>query len=316
MGKLSALDSVLGYAAQVRLTEATAFQEDSAGSGVVVDLSRPGELGGLRTAMAVGSLPGSVCMCSGDVQLEFLDARGLFLTAAFLHHGVTLRWDGWDGDAVLVDGRSLLRWLDLHGVPGPLRQFEEDELRYQRAKEEESWLAAMPPTLSEFSEAMLRLSRTGGSASPQLLAAARDRLRQSVPDPMNRALLLLAWCGANSGLCSGFPSHEAVPGLLLGDVPMAEIIAGLQDPRADARHDAGRSVTSSAGRADPSRSRTWTPFPHRSEPASCKGPGHRATRTSRPGRNTGWHDPSRAGALPSPPKARGAVPVGGPEASR
>ncbi|MFF3392672.1 hypothetical protein ACFYW1_17315 [Streptomyces sp. NPDC002669] len=240
MGELFALDSVLGHAVRVRLTEATAFHEDSAGSGVVVDLSRAGELDGLRAAMAVGSLPGGVCMCSGDVQLEFLDAHGLFLTAAFLHHGVTLRWDGWDGDAVLVDGRSLLRWLDLHGVPGPLRQFEEDELRYQRAREEErSWLAAMPPALNEFSEAMLGLSRTGGSASPQLLTAARDRLRQSVPDPVNRALLLLAWCGAGSGLCSGFPSHEAVPGLLLGEVPMAEIIAGLQDPRADARHDAG-----------------------------------------------------------------------------
>ncbi|MGW3820154.1 hypothetical protein [Streptomyces sp. NPDC005046] len=105
--------------------------------------------------------------------------------------------------------------------------------------QQSDWLTAMPTTLKDLADQLLSLSQTRQSASPELLAELQDRLELAFPDPSSRTLALLAWFGAGSGRYSGFPLHEKVPSLLLRDIPIAAIIAALQDPRADARHDAG-----------------------------------------------------------------------------
>ncbi|WP_433174098.1 hypothetical protein [Actinoallomurus sp. CA-150999] len=240
MSETDALDVVLRDARRVMVTDAVPPASHLIGAEVVIDLSAPAELDRLRTAMAVASVPGMVCACLGDVRFDFLDEDGGDLTAVVLHHGLTLRWYGWDGDAVLVDGISLLRWLDDHGASGPLRQFEEDERRRLRARSQEAeWLAAMPAVLADLSERILAPSQMGGNPSPDLLAEIQDRLDHAFPEPASRVLALLKWCGAGTGRFSGFPVYELVPSLLLKDLPIADIVAGLQDPRADARHDRG-----------------------------------------------------------------------------
>ncbi|GAB3967054.1 hypothetical protein GCM10029978_033550 [Actinoallomurus acanthiterrae] len=240
MSETDALDAVLRDARRVLVTDAVPSVPHPIGAEVIIDLSDPAELDRLRAAMVVASVPGMVCACLGDVRFVFLDEDGRDLTAVVLHHAVTLRWNGWDGDAVLADGISLLRWLDDHGVSGPLRQFEEDERRRLRARVQEAeWLAAMPPVLADLSERILAPSQTGGNPSPDLLAEIQHRLDHAYPEPASRTLALLKWCGAGTGRYSGFPVYELVPSLLLKDLPIADIVAGLQDPRADRRHDAG-----------------------------------------------------------------------------
>ncbi|MFB7374094.1 hypothetical protein ACFC0D_30060 [Streptomyces sp. NPDC056222] len=190
--------------------------------------------------MTVDSLPGLNCMCLGDVRFELFDRGGRQLAVVVLHHGVTLRWGGWDGDAVLANGHLLLDWLDRHGMPGPLQQFETDRQRAdERAAEQLDWLATMPAGLEGTADQILDLSRTGGTASPELLAELTDRLQLTLPDPVERVLALLDWYGSGSGRCSGYPVHEGVPGELLGRVSIADLLAGLADSRAEERHDAG-----------------------------------------------------------------------------
>ncbi|MER5917788.1 hypothetical protein ABT124_47770 [Streptomyces sp. NPDC001982] len=239
MPETSALDAVLQQACRVRVT-ATVTSTGAVDGELLVDLSDPAELDRLRTAMSVESLPGFRCMCLGDVRFEFLGADAQPLTVVVLHHGATLRWDGWESDAVLADGQLLLLWLNSHGAPGPLRQFEEDERRRESTQMQEAhWRAAIPITLDDLSAQLLSLSQTGESASPDLLTELQDQLELDFPDPISRALALLAWCGAGRGRCSGYPLHEEVPGLLLKEIPITEIVASLQDPRADSRHYAG-----------------------------------------------------------------------------
>ncbi|MEV4313109.1 hypothetical protein [Actinocrispum sp. NPDC049592] len=233
MTELSALDAVVRNAARVRLAEVRTPAECS------VDLAQPGERDRLRAAMVVESLPGAACACAGDVRFEFVDSEGASLADAVLHHGVALRWDGWQGLAVLQDGGLLLRWLDEHSLRGPLRQAEEAATQRQKAAAEEAaWLAAAPPALRELVESMLR-SELGVDLSAEFVAEARELLWRAVPDPVDRVLSLLVWCGSGSGRLSGYPSHEKLPDLLLRDVPIAEIIAGLQAPHADGRHTKG-----------------------------------------------------------------------------
>ncbi|MFJ8896916.1 hypothetical protein ACIRCZ_20205 [Leifsonia sp. NPDC102414] len=97
----------------------------------------------------------------------------------------------------------------------------------------------MPAGLEGTAARILDLSRTGGMPTPELLEEFTDRLQLTFPDPVERALALLNWHGSGSGRCSGCPVHEGVPGKLLGEVPIADLLAGLADPRAEERHDIG-----------------------------------------------------------------------------
>lgn len=237
MDGTAALDSVLQQARVVQVSSASGFGVDGE---IWVGLSDPVDSSQLRAAMAVESLPGFHCMCLGDVRFEVFDRNGGRLAVVVLHHGATLRWGLWEGDAVLTNGGLLLTWLDEQGMPGPLRQFEADRRRREEeAEQERNWLAAMPSGLERIADRILDLSQTGGRPSPELLAELTDRLELAFPDTVERVLALLDWHGSGSGRWSGDPVHERVPGELLGKVPIADLIAALADPRAEERHEAG-----------------------------------------------------------------------------
>ncbi|MEU3500811.1 hypothetical protein ABZ726_08595 [Streptomyces hundungensis] len=291
MDGTTALDNVLEQAHVVRVS---LVNEVGAPGEIRVDLSDPVESARLRTAMAVDSLPGFHCMCLGDVRFEVFDRSGRRLAVVVLHHGATLRWGQWESDAVLADGRLLLAWLNDHGMPGPVQQFEADRLRAQQETEEErNWLAAMPAGLEGLADRILDLSRTGGSASPELLAELTDQLRVMFPDLVERVLALLNWYGSGSGRCSGYPVHESVPGELLGRVPIADLLTALADPRAEERHDAGAVRHLVGGKSRPHQKRDVARLP---EPLRARLLAHarRSGDSGKQGRAERWFAPSQA----------------------
>ncbi|NGY58717.1 hypothetical protein G7043_07225 [Lentzea sp. NEAU-D13] len=219
---LTALDDVLRAAASVRVAEIEWYGE------ALVDLSREEDRDRLRAAMKVESLPGYVCACRGQVRFEFLDAQGELLTVVVLHHGVSIAWQWQSGNAELADGLVLLRWLKEHGLPGVL-------LSNSERPERLAWIAAMPPALEEMAGDLVGHFETPADSS----RVVRARERMQVVDPVTRVLQLLAWNSAGVGRGSKHPPYEDVPGLVLRETPIAEIIAALQDPQADQRHDKG-----------------------------------------------------------------------------
>ncbi|MCF2533176.1 hypothetical protein [Yinghuangia soli] len=234
---MAALDVVLRDARRVHVSEALPH-----GDGYSLDFSDPAELGPLRAAMAVVSVSDVVCACLGDVRFDFSDALGNNIASVFLHHGQSLQWDHWQGHADLIDGALLLHWLERQGVPAPLRTDEGEETQRRRSlmrAQQDEWLAAAPEFLWDQRERMLALSRTGRLPSQELLVRFARRLKAWIKDPVKRTQALLHWYGAGSGRCSGFPMHECIPAILLRDVPIADIIAALQAPDADASHFAG-----------------------------------------------------------------------------
>ncbi len=218
MADLSALDAVVGDAASVRVSELWSYGE------AFVDLSQSDERERLRAAMAVRALPGYVCACCGQVSFEFLDAHGERLATVAFHHGITLAWSGWSGHAELADGAALERWLNEHGLSGE----EGADIRPERL----DWVQAVPPALDELANQLLR-------DFPRTSVVLKARRLMLGVEPVSRVLQLLAWCASGTGRLSGYPVHEDVPGLILSSVPVAQIAAALEDPRADGRHFAG-----------------------------------------------------------------------------
>lgn len=227
---LTALDDVLRGAASVRISEIEWYGE------VVVDLSQPEDRDRLRAAMRIGSLPGYVCACRGQFRFEFFDVRGEPLTEVVAHHGVSLDWQWESGHGELADGAELLRWLGEHGLP---HASSSDSERPERL----AWIAAMPPALEEMAGDLVGHFRMADDS--RHVIEARKRLQGL--DSITRVQQLLAWFAAGVGRSPEFPPYEDVPGLILRETPITEIIAALQDPRADERHDAAAARLLLAG---------------------------------------------------------------------
>lgn len=219
---LTALDDVLQNAASVRVSEIEWYGE------VVVDLSNEQDRDRLRAAMKIGSLPGYVCACRGQARFEFFDVRGEPLTEVVAHHGVSLAWRWDSGHGELADGALLLRWLAEHGLPSLSRG---DRERPERL----AWIAAMPLALEEMAEDLV--GHFAMADDSRHVVEARKRM-QAV-DAVTGVLQLLEWYASGIGRHSKFPPYEDVPGLILRETPITEIITALQDPQADERHDAG-----------------------------------------------------------------------------
>ena len=65
------------------------------------------------------------CMCAGSYALELFNSSTLKGTIG-LHHGRTIRYEGWKGDARLVNGLGLLTLIASRGYKQPLKDFMED----------------------------------------------------------------------------------------------------------------------------------------------------------------------------------------------
>ncbi|MFD4642811.1 hypothetical protein ACFWN2_36265 [Lentzea sp. NPDC058436] len=214
-----ALDAVVSTASSVRISEVEWYRE------VVVDLTIPATLDGLRAALEISSLPGYVCACIGQVWFEFLDGQGERITTFRLHHGVSLAWQWDSGHGELKDGAELLRWLADNGLPGAL-------LGSHERPERLAWIAAMPPALAEHTGDLVGHWPT--PVDSKRIVEARKRV-----DGLEGVLQVLRWCAAGMGNATKTPPYEDVPGLILRETPIAEIVQALESPEADERHDAG-----------------------------------------------------------------------------
>ncbi|MGX1806686.1 hypothetical protein ACWIGI_13310 [Nocardia sp. NPDC055321] len=209
-GDRDALDRVLVNARGVRVRE---MRGDST---PVLTERDPVAVRALCAALRIADLPGFVCMCPGDVALDFVDGRGSGLARVTLHHGYSVRWAGWSEDAVLAEGELSLEWLAVRGVSGPLREFRAAEYRAAAAERvERGWAAAIPEPLAVYAPLFLDISRTGGRLPGSQLTEMWDLLCAVHPDAVERVLRLLTWCAAGTGAHSGYPVHEGIPARFL-----------------------------------------------------------------------------------------------------
>lgn len=209
-GDRDALNRVLAGAHGVRVRE---MRGDST---PLLEERDPVAVRALCEALRIADLPGLVCMCWGDVALDFLDAAGTPLTRVTLHHGYSVRWDGWREDAVLADGERSLEWLAVRGITGPLHEFRAAEQRQAEAdRVERLWAAEIPEPLATFAALFLDTSRAGGGLTEIQLAEVRELLTAAHRDPTERILRLFTWYAAGTGAYSGYPVHEGIPAQIL-----------------------------------------------------------------------------------------------------
>jgi hypothetical protein len=240
MTSVHALDRALRETARVRVTEGGVSEDRVLGDRVLLDVADPVAVRLLRDALAVERTTDGHCMCLGDLAFEFFDGSDRRITVVGFHHGVSLRWPGWDGDALLRDGGQVLRWLADHGVNGPLEQEQRRRAaRHEAQLDEERWKAAAPVAVRDLLDPAVTAAHTDGLLPQSTYSVVAQRLAQAIPDPVERAAALLVWYGSGTGRCSGYPVHEALPAPALAETPISHLIDALRSFPADARIDAG-----------------------------------------------------------------------------
>lgn len=162
------------------------------------------------------------CMCRGWPVVE-IDGGFLRKYRFGLHHGGSVRFDGWDSDAPLANGRALVEWLAAHGVAGPLEDVKQAELRDAEMTDHLArWRAAMPPCLVPLGDAAFAFLM--GDGEQALYMQAREALAAAYPNPAERVMALVRWYGSGAGPWSGYPAYESLPEKLLREHPIEKIV--------------------------------------------------------------------------------------------
>jgi hypothetical protein len=222
----AALDSLMDQVGVVRVFRGGSDGDKIMGNDVVLETVAPADVASIRMAMRIIDGSAGHCMCHGGPTLELLSVDLSRLALVSIHHGVAIRWNQWNYDARLVDGRFLLGWLAERGVAEPLREFEAMETRQRRSKQDwDRWLAAMPRALGPvWSSALGPL----GLVNIDPLSTA---LELGLPDEGQRVLSLLEWFGSGAGPWTGFPSYEQAAEKLLLKHSTAQILQAVESVR-------------------------------------------------------------------------------------
>lgn len=176
------------------------------------------------------------CMCLGTLVFEFEGPRPLVAT---LHHGESLRWGGSGGDLTLLDPAAVMDWLSARGIGFVREQYEADR---RRAEEDEArarrWRAVLPASMvpffnGEWSEHLDFL--------PRLTAAIEAEL----PDPIERARVLLDLFGNEAVSWSSYPGYEGDAERLLLGFPLAVLLAAIGDAPDERRREGAARLFSS-----------------------------------------------------------------------
>jgi hypothetical protein len=224
------LDRAWAKAGRATLIEGGTRAGKALGATVLLEVSDAHDLEALQQLTAIDETKvGFHCLCYGDLALVLKSTGSADLLVLGIHHGESIRWDGWNSDADLARGRDLLEWLAARGVEEPLRQYLENERRGREAVASfYSWLAATPEPLQYLIPQIDDLRQSGDLLDAESEQEAEARLNLWYPSGTERTEVLLRWFGSGSGRINGYPTYEAIPTQFLHHAPLTDLIAAIE----------------------------------------------------------------------------------------
>jgi len=128
-------------------------------------------------------------MCCGEPSIEFYRGKELAVSLS-MHHGRSLRWEGWPGDGELTkaSGESLSQWLAEHGAKKPAEDLARSRESERVAKRRQEMIMAIVPR--ETFDALAKAQNEGEAA---------DAFRKHITGDSKRAEIYLRLYGCDLG---------------------------------------------------------------------------------------------------------------------
>lgn len=182
---------------------------------------------------------GFYCMCLGTYAIELYSSNNLQSTIGF-HHGVSIRYNKWNGDGELAKSDDFLRFLSDQGLTEPLVERLEQKRNMEKDRvAEREWLNIAPKCFYKY---WARIKGPDNDYLPSL----RNYLNVEIPDKKKQIIVLLQTFGKTDNFWSSYPSYEEVPCDILKTFEIADIIEAytLSDRNYKTRKGLGRFLCS------------------------------------------------------------------------
>lgn len=197
----ASIDRLFAETSQIRIFQCGMRDGEPTGGPLLLELKAHGDFVEVHQVLRIDETDvGHVCLCSGDLAVEFVSESGKSCTIGF-HHHQSLRHPAWSSDARLKDGPAFARFLAQRGVPGPLEDYELslanapnlDVVRLARQR----WLAHTPRCLA-----------FNLSFFESHISVAYSILSLAYRDVTERCRVLLRWLDSGTGANSWSKLYE------------------------------------------------------------------------------------------------------------
>ena len=160
---------------------------------------------------------GFYCMCLGTYAIELYSNEKLKATVGF-HHGVSIRYSMWNGDAELALSDQLLEFLNEQGLTKPLqdRLDEKRDMEADRIAERE-WLEIAPKCFTTY---WTQINSFDQNYFPSLITD----INTEIPNRKEQIIILLQTFGKTENFWTAYPSYEELPNKVLKTFDTKEII--------------------------------------------------------------------------------------------
>ncbi len=202
--------------------------EDKAlSSDIVLKIDEPSKIQAFKKMMAmIEPSEDFQCMCLGDYAIELHKGNELRSTIGF-HHGVSIRFNKWTGDAELKYPDELLELLSELGLQAPLDQKKLDDERANESEEKSyQWLKNSPKSFSNYWN---EINDFDESYIPDL----KKDLRKEFGNEKQLILALLKSFGTSHNLWTAFPMYETIAQKLLNDYELQVILDAFMESSND-----------------------------------------------------------------------------------
>jgi len=162
------------------------------------------------------------CMCLGTYAIELYNNTQINATIGF-HHGVSIRYHKWNGDAELAKIDDLIKFLADLGFTKPLEDRVEEKRNMEADRvAERKWLDIAPKSFKKY---WTQINNTDDSFFTSLI----NDLNSEIPDRQKQIITLLQTFGRTDNFWTAYPIYEELPNDILKTFETREIIAAYLD---------------------------------------------------------------------------------------
>jgi hypothetical protein len=156
-------------------------------------------------------------MCLGTYAIELYSNGKLKATVGF-HHGVSIRYDKWNGDAELAQSDKLLAFLSEQGLTKPLQDRLEEKRNMEADRvTERNWLEIAPKCFTKYWAQI-------NSFDQGYFSSLINDFNAELPDKQKQIIILLQTFGKTENFWTAYPSYEELPNNILKTLDIKEII--------------------------------------------------------------------------------------------
>jgi hypothetical protein len=235
------LKQLFAYIDSILIKEGGVYSNKAISDKVVLTLTEQDSIKCFSELLEIDeSKTGFYCMCSGTYAIE-LYSNGKLKTTVGFHHGVSIRYDKWNGDAELANSNKLLEFLNEKGLTKPLQdRFEEQRSMETNRIIERNWLEIAPNCFTKYWAQIIGFNQE--DYFPSLI----NDLNAEFPSKQKQIIVLLQTFGKTENLWSGYPIYEELPNIILKNFGTKEIIESYlnSDRNYKARKGLGRFLCS------------------------------------------------------------------------